>query len=244
MHSRLVALLAAALLSAAPLALSAAPASAATCAPPKITHTEVRPGTVVLGTTKAKTLDVFADVANGCPVASVKVVYVIPGSTSPSFTMIAVAGNKDVTTYAGGLDLQPGDWGNSEAGTWKAKVTVRWSGAPFTATTTAKVVREARLTIDASPEPVAKGKTITVKGRLTRANWQTAKYAGYTQQQVQLQFKPTSGSYAAVKTVTSGTGGALATSVKATRDGCYRFVFAGSSTTSKVTAAPDCVDVR
>jgi hypothetical protein len=244
MRTRLVPLLAAALVTAAPVAVIAAPASAATCAPPTIAGTEVLPGTVVLGTTKAKTLDVFADVTNGCAVTSVKVVYAIPGSTSPSFPMDAVAGNQKLTTYASGLDLHPADWANAEAGTWKAKVTVRWSGTPVTATATAKVLREARLTADASPEPVTKGKAITVKGKLTRADWQAAKYVGYTQQKVQLQFKPTNGSYAAVKTVTSGSGGALTTSVTANRDGCYRFVFAGSSTTGKVTGAQDCIDVR
>jgi hypothetical protein len=244
MRSRLVPLLAAALVTAAPLAVSAAPASAATCAPPTIAGTEVLPGTVVLGTTKARTLDVFADVTNGCPVTSVKVVYAIPGSTSPSFPMEAAAGNQTVTTYASGLDLNPADWANSEAGAWKATVTVRWSGTPVTATASAKVLRAARLTADASPEPVTKGKAITVKGTLTRADWQAAKYVGYTQRKVQLQFKPTNGAYAAVKTVTSGSGGSLRTSVTANRDGCYRFVFAGSSTTSKVTGAGDCIDVR
>jgi hypothetical protein len=244
MRTRLVPLLAAALVSAAPVAVSAAPASAATCTPPTIVGVEVLPGTVVLGTTKPKTLDVFAGVTNGCPVTSVKVVYAVPGSTSPSFPMEAVAGDQDLTTYGSGLDLHPADWASSEAGTWKAKVTVRWSGAPVTATASVKVVREAKLTADASPEPVKKGKTITVKGKLTRADWQTAKYAGYTKQKVQLQFRPTNGAYAAVKAVTSGTGGALTTSVTATRDGCYRFAFAGSSTTSKVTGAQDCIDVR
>jgi hypothetical protein len=244
MRIRLVPLLAAALVAAAPLAVTAAPASAATCTPPTIVGTEVLPGTVVLGTTKARTLDVFAGVTNGCAVTSVKVVYTVPGSTSPSYTMESVAGDQEVTTYAGGLDLHPGDWANSEAGTWRARVTVRWSGVPVTATASAKVLRAARVTTDASPEPVTKGRTITVKGKLTRANWQTATYAGYTQQKVQLQFKPAGGHYAALKGVTSGTGGALSTSVAATRDGCYRFVFAGTSTTSKVTGTGDCVDVR
>ncbi|MGW4906038.1 DUF1153 domain-containing protein [Streptomyces sp. NPDC004270] len=44
---------------------------------------------------------------------------------------------------------------------------------------TAQLQRAAKLTADASPEPVAKGKTITVKGKLTRADWDAAAYKGY-----------------------------------------------------------------
>jgi hypothetical protein len=244
MHRRLVPLLAAALVTTAPVAVSAAPASAATCTPPTFVGAEVRPGTVVLGTTRVKALDVLADVTNGCTLTSVKLVYTTPTSTSPSFTMPAVAGDQDLTTYASGLDLYPAQAPNSEAGTWKATITARWSSGKITTSATVKVVRESRLTTNASPEPVVKGKAITVKGTLTRANWQTGKYVGYPKQQVQLQFRPTNGSYAAVKTVPSGTAGALTTSVPANKDGCFRFVFAGSSTTGKVTGAQDCIDVR
>jgi hypothetical protein len=244
MHTRLVPLLAAVLVTAASVAGTAAPAVAASCARPALVGTEVVPGTVVLGTSAPKTLDVFAGVTHGCAVTSVKVVYAIPGSMSPAFAMDPVAGDQDVTTYASGLDLRPADWANSEAGTWKAKVTVRWSGAPVTATATVRVLREAKLTTDAGPQQVTKGRSVTVKGRLTRANWQAGRYAGHGRQQVQLQFKHAGGGYAAVKTVTSGRDGTLTTSVKATRDGCYRYVFAGTSTTSPVAGARDCVDVR
>ncbi|QFQ98280.1 calcium-binding protein [Streptomyces phaeolivaceus] len=107
------------------------------------------------------------------------------------------------------------------------------------------VKREAALTTNAAPEPVKKGKTITVTGKLTRANWDTLKFAGYTSQSVKLQFKKKGTStYKDVKTIKSGSGGALKTTVKAGVDGSYRFVFAGTSTTPAVTSTADAIDVK
>ncbi|MEW2525789.1 calcium-binding protein [Streptomyces sp. NPDC047071] len=109
----------------------------------------------------------------------------------------------------------------------------------------ARLKRNARLTVNASPEPVKKGRTITVSGALTRANWDTGKYAGYTQQPVQLQFKKKGASgYSTLKTVKSDAKGNLRTTVKASADGTFRYVFAGTSTTPAVTSAGDAIDVR
>ncbi|MEU5898009.1 MULTISPECIES: calcium-binding protein [Streptomyces] len=107
------------------------------------------------------------------------------------------------------------------------------------------VKRAAKLTTNASPEPVKKGKTLTVTGALTRANWDTAKYAGYTKQDVKLQYKKKgASSYTTLKTVKSDTKGNLKTTVKASADGYFRYVFAGTSTTPSVTSTADFVDVR
>ncbi len=70
-----------------------------------------------------------------------------------------------------------------------------------------KVQRAARLTADAAPEPVVKGRTLTVKGKLTRATWSSGTYTGYRDQKAVLQFKADGGAYVNVRTVTSGTGG-------------------------------------
>ncbi|WP_043669698.1 hypothetical protein [Streptomyces xylophagus] len=108
-----------------------------------------------------------------------------------------------------------------------------------------KVQRAAKLTVNASPEPVKKGKTITVTGALTRANWETGKYSGYVSQPAKLQFRAKgSSTYSTVKTVTSTTGGALKTTVTATKDGYFRYVFAGTATTGAATAAGDYIDVQ
>ncbi|MYW67987.1 hypothetical protein GTY65_28505 [Streptomyces sp. SID8379] len=105
--------------------------------------------------------------------------------------------------------------------------------------------RYARLSTNASPEPITKGKTLTVTGALTRANWDTSKYAGYTVQKVTLQYrKKSSSTYTTLKTVTSDSKGNLKTTVKASADGYFRYKFAGTSTTPAVTSTSDFVDVK
>ncbi|MFE0379523.1 calcium-binding protein, partial [Streptomyces inhibens] len=87
------------------------------------------------------------------------------------------------------------------------------------------VKRAARLTTNASPEPVTKGATLTVTGALTRANWDTLTYGAYGVGSVQLQFrKAGTSSYTTVKTVTSDSRGNLKTTVKSDADGSWRYV--------------------
>ncbi len=110
---------------------------------------------------------------------------------------------------------------------------------------TPKVQRAAKVTVNATPEPARAGKTLTVKGKLTRANWGSGTYTGYAGQKVTLQFKAKGTStYKTLKTVTTGTGGALSTTTKATKSGAYRFVFAGTSTTAAKSAVGDYVEVK
>ncbi|MCW2874872.1 hypothetical protein [Actinacidiphila oryziradicis] len=105
--------------------------------------------------------------------------------------------------------------------------------------------RASRLTVNASPEPVVKGKIVTIVGSLTRANWDTSKYAGYSTQPVKLQFrKKGSSTYTTLKTVTTSSSGSLKTTYKASVDGYWRYSFAGTSTTPAVSAAGDYVDVK
>ncbi|MFJ6811582.1 calcium-binding protein [Streptomyces anulatus] len=108
-----------------------------------------------------------------------------------------------------------------------------------------RVQRFSKLTVNASPEPVKKGKTLTVTGKLTRANWDTNTYKGYTNQPVKLQFKKKGAkSYTTVKTVKTSSTGTLKTTVKASADGYWRYSFAGTSTTPAVSAKGDFVDVK
>ncbi|MEV5148978.1 calcium-binding protein [Streptomyces sp. NPDC052727] len=105
--------------------------------------------------------------------------------------------------------------------------------------------RAAKLTANASPEPVRKGKTVTVTGALTRANWESLKYGGYGSQSVKLQFrKKSSSTYTTLKTVKADSKGYLKTTTTATADGYYRFSFAGGTTTSAVSSTGDFVDVK
>ncbi|GHE69325.1 calcium-binding protein [Streptomyces capitiformicae] len=137
--------------------------------------------------------------------------------------------------------------GNSPAGTWTIQLHVdAWDATYSTSGKyTFKVLRAARLTADAAPEPVKKGKTVTVKGALTRADWKTHKYAGFKGQSVKLQFrKKGSSTFTTLKTVKTGTGGAVKATTTATSDGYYRFVFGGTGTTATVTSGSDFIDVR
>ncbi|MER5533308.1 hypothetical protein [Streptomyces mirabilis] len=163
----------------------------------------------------------------------------------------------------GNIDIYPaeGDLINSDAGAWKAAgLAIALNGqdpssSSFDITkvgvadkggfTSPNVQRYSKLTVNASPEPVKKGKTITVTGKLTRANWETNKYAGYTGQSVKLQFrKKGSTTYTTVKTIKTDGYGNLKTTTTASVDGYYRYSFAGTSTTPAVSAAGDYVDVR
>ncbi|MQS39141.1 calcium-binding protein [Streptomyces katsurahamanus] len=105
--------------------------------------------------------------------------------------------------------------------------------------------RASKLSVDAAPEPVEKGESLTVKGTLSRANWETLTYQGYTNQPVKLQFRKSgSKTYTTLKTVTTDSKGKLSTTVKATSDGVYRYSFAGTTTTQAMNAVGDTVDVK
>ncbi|MFF2205044.1 calcium-binding protein [Streptomyces sp. NPDC058145] len=142
----------------------------------------------------------------------------------------------------------PVDLANANAGTWTVDALVDANNgdsvfAPGVGSFSLK--RAAQLTVNASPEPVAKGARITITGKLVRANWDTYRCAGYAGQAVKLQFRPkNSSTYTTVATVnTSGTG-TLRTTVKAVKDGYWRWNFTGTRTTGPAKATGDYVDVR
>ncbi|MGW2341284.1 calcium-binding protein [Streptomyces sp. NPDC001661] len=142
------------------------------------------------------------------------------------------------------------DLKNEDAGAWKISLWAVTDSVTDVDTDNAKtwyLKRWSRLSNNAAPEPVAKGKTITITGKLERANWDTHKYAGYTQQTVRLQERSLTGSYATTSSHITGTGslaGVEKQTRTATTDRCYRYKFEGTSTTPPVTATGDCVDVR
>ncbi|MBL1081886.1 calcium-binding protein [Streptomyces actinomycinicus] len=137
---------------------------------------------------------------------------------------------------------------NSVAGGWKVWAIAQGNDTDYVKKENAKTFqaqRLSKLTVNASPEPVKKGATLTVTGALTRANWDAGKYSGYSAQSVKLQFrKKGSTSYTTLKTVRSDSRGNLKTTVKASADGYYRYSFAGTSTTPAVSAGGDFVDVK
>ena len=161
------------------------------------------------------------------------------------------------------IDIYPGDGdlSNVDAGAWKAGVeAIALNGQVLGSTTfditkvgladqgnfaSPNVTRLSKLTVNATPEPVKKGKTITVTGKLTRANWDANNYTGYSTQPVKLQFrKKNATTYTTVKTIKTTSNGSLKTTVKATVDGYFRYSFAGTPTTAPINATGDYVDVK
>ncbi|WP_420034432.1 calcium-binding protein [Streptomyces sp. cg28] len=164
-----------------------------------------------------------------------------PSSTTMKCTWKYVFDANDSDDYA--------DLTNGRAGTWHLDAEAAAKDQDFYALNSSKSVkvkRYAELAVtQAGPEPVGKGRTLTVTGALTRANWDTNVYAGYTAQRVALQFKKSgSSSYSTVKTVTTDSKGKLKTTVKAASSGTWRWVFAGTGTTMAVTAGGDSVALK
>ncbi|CAM5713691.1 hypothetical protein [Streptomyces hirsutus] len=167
------------------------------------------------------------------------------------YAATCTATSSTTANCSGKIDIYPADGEliNSDAGTWKAGalaldyVTEEFADEGGLGSTLLQ--RTSKLTVNAAPEPVKKGKTITVTGKLSRANWETNKYAGYTNQSVKLQFrKKSSSTYTTVKTIKTNSTGNLKTTVTASVDGYYRFNFEGTSTTPAIKAAGDFVDVK
>ena len=173
---------------------------------------------------------------------AVKMISDDPGTCTAASTTVL---NCTATIY---IRPAEGDLTNSWAGTWNVgglavdkDAHTNWQGGLGTR----KVLRLAKLTTNATPEPVRKGRTITVAGKLSRANWDTNTYAGYAGQYVKLQFKKKGATtYTTLKTIKSSSTGTLKTTVTASADGYFRYVFTGSATTSAVNSAADYIDVQ
>ncbi|MER5752995.1 DUF5707 domain-containing protein [Streptomyces sp. NPDC002088] len=215
---------------------------------------------IVVGTTYAKTFsvsvtashstgiaDAYIDLWHGTNVEDGLDGLLMPNQDAATCT----AANATTSTCKLTITAAPGSdlYKNALAGTWHVTVgvlagdgtNVYWNDYQ----TTQHVQRNSTLTVNASPEPVTKGKTITVTGKLARANWETFKYAGYTVQPVKLQFrKKGSNTYTTIKTIKTNSTGNLSTTVKASVDGYFRYSFAGTSTTPAITTAGDFVDVK
>ncbi|MEV8409874.1 calcium-binding protein [Streptomyces niveus] len=244
----------------APTALAnSAPAAPAASVPaavptdPVITGVTVNGGKdVVVGTTQRKTFTVtlhgsddsgleFADADLLGPAGGFYTTDTFCETATDCTTSFTVDPHRD--PYNENADLS-----NANAGRWYVHSLVdTFDGATlFTKHTGGFLLkRAAALTVNAAPEPVVKGGTITVTGKLTRANWDTYRYAGYTGRLVALQFRPKAGdTYTTVKTLTTNGTGNLRTTVKAASDGYWRWSFAGTTTTAPKNATGDFVDVR
>ncbi|MFI8088379.1 calcium-binding protein [Streptomyces sp. NPDC086080] len=137
---------------------------------------------------------------------------------------------------------------NASAGTWYVEAWVDAKDHDYVWKQKAgsfRFQRASQLTVNATPEPVKKGRTITVTGKLTRANWETLRNGGYSGQSVKLQFrKKTAKSYTTIRTIKTNSKGELKTTVKASADGYFRYSYVGNSITAAVNSAADFIDVK
>lgn len=103
-----------------------------------------------------------------------------------------------------------------------------------------------KLTVDAAPEPVRRGATITVSGRLLRIKFGSAPwYVAYSGRPVKLYVRPAGAStWTYMGTATTGSDGRFAKRFTARRDGNWRAVFPGTTRYVRKTSAADYVDVR
>jgi hypothetical protein len=191
--------------------------------------------------------------------------------TRPDWSTTEVDGTKAVVGYAGQpVKLQFKKSGGTSYTTVKTVTSVtdgklkttatantsgtwRWlfaqSGTSSAAISTGDgvtLLKASKLTVNASPEPVAKGAELTVSGRLTRATTDAATtFAGYAGQPVKLQFRKSgSTTYTTIKTVSTNATGYLSTTATANAAGYWRWSYAGSDTVASVNAAGDGVILK
>ncbi|MEV6161335.1 DUF5707 domain-containing protein [Streptomyces sp. NPDC052052] len=247
----------------APSASKARVAAAADATEPVISKVVVNGGkNIVLGTTATKTVSVSLTASHATGVVDAYAVLWHGTDPSSEDTLDGVVlqnedeakctkVNATTSTCKVTVTIDPRYdlYKNALAGTWHVAVGALAGNEEDAAFDdfygTTRVQRLSKLTVNASPEPVKKGKTITVVGKLSRANWEDHKYHGYSGQPVQLQFrKKNSSTYTTVKTIKTNSTGNLKTTVKASVDGYWRWSFVGTSTTPAVKAAGDFVDVK
>ncbi|WP_409471298.1 DUF5707 domain-containing protein [Streptomyces sp. HC307] len=240
---------------------SAKSAFSTAAAVPTVSNVTVNAGkNLVFGTTTVKTFtvsltathesgiaDAYIDLWHGTDVETDVDGYLGPNEEAATCTASSATTSTCKLTITG--DTYADLLKNSLAGNWHVTAGVLSNDGEIYWNDyykTHKVQRASKLTVNASPEPVVKGKTITVSGKLSRANWETLTYSGLPSgQSVVLQFrKAGSSTYTNVKGIKTATGGALKTTVAASVDGYYRFSYAGITSTAAVNATGDYIDVK
>ncbi|MFB7504314.1 calcium-binding protein [Streptomyces broussonetiae] len=207
---------------------------------------------VSIGTSGAPTVEVSVTATDNSGIKGAEE-FALSGPDSGFFqtvkpTCTAVNATTSTCTASVKIDPKVDYLTNKSAGTWYVDAWIDAKDGDFVWKEKAGSFwfqRASRLSVNATPEPVKKGRTVTVTGALTRADWESLKYGGYGSQSVQLQFrKKGSSTYTTLKTVKADSRGNLKTTTTATVDGYYRYSFAGNSATAAVSAAGDYVDVQ
>ena len=154
----------------------------------------------------------------------------------PSFTCDGTERTQVVT-----LDAKDGTFenGSAELGLIFGDVT---TGVPTFQHVTLEGLADPRaevaISVNATPEPVKKGRTITVKGTVTRDG------KAYSKKKATLYFARDNREATKVRTVTTSSKGALKTTVKASRSGTFFWVTGSTSKTQQGTSGVDRVKVK
>ncbi|MGW5429428.1 hypothetical protein ACWET9_19790 [Streptomyces sp. NPDC004059] len=163
------------------------------------------------------------------------------------------ATSSTTATCKGSVNIYPadGDLKNAWAGSWSvAAEAVAFNGQDQNKPDMSKVgfkdqsglgtslvQRYSKLTTTVSSTSVYKGKSVTVSGKLTRADWEHHTYNNFGGQPVKLQFrKAGTSTYTTIKTVTTDSYGNAKTTATVNSSGYWRYSFAGVSTTPGVSA--------
>ncbi|GGV01517.1 hypothetical protein GCM10010260_42520 [Streptomyces filipinensis] len=211
---------------------------------------------VVLGTTDARTITVKVTASDDSGIRSADFTLFHGKTLSRADAILKAKETAAVCTAAGTTSvctkhytIDPRrDLRNALAGLWTVYAEAHAHDGDYVKVeglTAFALKRYGKLTTNASPEPVAKGGTLTVTGKLSRANWDTHDYHGYTNQRAYLEFRRPGDDYyeSLGYTPTDSTGVATA-KVTATADRYWRYEFRGTLTTSAVKATGDFVDAR
>ncbi|MFI6355820.1 hypothetical protein ACIBJF_24815 [Streptomyces sp. NPDC050743] len=163
------------------------------------------------------------------------------------------ATSSTTATCKGSVNIYPadGDLKNAWAGSWSvAAEAIAFNGQDpnnpdmskvgfkdQSGLGTSLVQRYSKLTTTVSSTSVYKGKSVTVSGKLTRADWEHHTYNNFGGQPVKLQFrKAGTSTYTTIKTVTTDSYGNAKTTATVNSSGYWRYSFAGVSTTPAVSA--------
>lgn len=227
----------------------------------RVTKTVVnKGGNVIIGTAKTITYPIAVTVKDDSGVKKITDLSTFNRTNGYGFVTwdgdsSCVRKSSTTSVCTGTMTVDPG-WiaasddidSNRVAGVWQVNATVKANDGDYWISdhiAEYKVKRAAQLTADATPEPVAKGAQLTVKGKLSRANWEDLKYHGYPGQAVRLQFRAAGAAhYSTVRTVKTDNVGRLSTKVTATSAGNWRWYFPGTTTTSAKVSAGDAVALR
>ncbi len=130
MSQRTTGLLTAALLSASPLALTALPASAATCTAPEVVSASASPRSITLGVGGTSAFVVSVSVRdNGCELTGTSAEITLAGKAKTVVQQsLALQSSADgVALFSGWVPVDAATLPDSAAGTWKVRTSTDWT---------------------------------------------------------------------------------------------------------------------